>query len=166
MRTPGVEPGSQAWEACMMPLHYVRSCAYFLELSIHSVHFLSLKELQRNSNVNESNASAGNRTRVTSMATMYSTTRPLMLLALEAMLHFLICYECRLAWARLVSFQFDCACLRFFFFLARPPCIFFRLSLAWPSLPLGTFGLPCSLLVLSSLLVVFSLSCLSGRRSL
>ena len=26
MRTPGVEPGSQAWEACMMPLHYVRLC--------------------------------------------------------------------------------------------------------------------------------------------
>lgn len=26
MRTPGVEPGSQAWEACMMPLHYVRQC--------------------------------------------------------------------------------------------------------------------------------------------
>ena len=25
MRMPGVEPGSQAWEACMMPLHYVRS---------------------------------------------------------------------------------------------------------------------------------------------
>ena len=25
MRTPGVEPGSQAWKACMMPLHYVRS---------------------------------------------------------------------------------------------------------------------------------------------
>ena len=24
MRTPGVEPGLQAWEACMMPLHYVR----------------------------------------------------------------------------------------------------------------------------------------------
>ena len=24
MRTPGVKPGSQAWEACMMPLHYVR----------------------------------------------------------------------------------------------------------------------------------------------
>ena len=24
VRTPGVEPGSQAWEACMMPLHYVR----------------------------------------------------------------------------------------------------------------------------------------------
>ena len=24
MRTPGVEPGSQAWEACMMPLHYMR----------------------------------------------------------------------------------------------------------------------------------------------
>ena len=26
MRMPGVEPGSQAWEACMMPLHYMRSC--------------------------------------------------------------------------------------------------------------------------------------------
>ena len=25
MRTPEVEPGSQAWEACMMPLHYMRS---------------------------------------------------------------------------------------------------------------------------------------------
>ena len=24
LRTPKVEPGSQAWEACMMPLHYVR----------------------------------------------------------------------------------------------------------------------------------------------
>ena len=24
MRTPGVEPGSQAWGACMMPLHYER----------------------------------------------------------------------------------------------------------------------------------------------
>ena len=26
MRPPGVEPGSQAWEACMMPLHYRRAC--------------------------------------------------------------------------------------------------------------------------------------------
>ena len=26
MRTPVVEPGPQAWEACMMPLHYVRQC--------------------------------------------------------------------------------------------------------------------------------------------
>ena len=25
LRMPGVEPGSQAWEACMMPLHYMRS---------------------------------------------------------------------------------------------------------------------------------------------
>ena len=24
MRMPGVEPGSQTWEACMMPLHYMR----------------------------------------------------------------------------------------------------------------------------------------------
>ena len=24
MRMPGVEPGSQVWEACMMPLHYMR----------------------------------------------------------------------------------------------------------------------------------------------
>ena len=29
MRMPGVEPGSQAWEACMIPLHYMRyrSCS-------------------------------------------------------------------------------------------------------------------------------------------
>ena len=26
MRLPGVEPGAQAWEACMLPLHYRRSC--------------------------------------------------------------------------------------------------------------------------------------------
>ena len=26
MHTPGIEPGSQAWGACMMPLHYVCSC--------------------------------------------------------------------------------------------------------------------------------------------
>jgi hypothetical protein len=25
MRTPGIEPGAQAWEACMLPLHYERS---------------------------------------------------------------------------------------------------------------------------------------------
>ena len=24
MRMPGIEPGSQAWEACMMPLHCMR----------------------------------------------------------------------------------------------------------------------------------------------
>ena len=24
MRLPGVEPGAQAWEACMLPLHYRR----------------------------------------------------------------------------------------------------------------------------------------------
>ena len=28
MRMPGVEPGSQAWEACMIPLHYMR-CWHF-----------------------------------------------------------------------------------------------------------------------------------------
>ena len=27
MRTPVVEPGPQAWEACMMPLHYMRSAS-------------------------------------------------------------------------------------------------------------------------------------------
>ena len=26
LRTPGIEPGAQAWEACMLPLHYVRFC--------------------------------------------------------------------------------------------------------------------------------------------
>ena len=25
LRTPGIEPGAQAWEACMLPLHYERS---------------------------------------------------------------------------------------------------------------------------------------------
>ena len=29
MRMPRVEPGSQAWEACMMPLHYMRQCLPF-----------------------------------------------------------------------------------------------------------------------------------------
>ena len=29
MRMPGVEPGSQAWEACMMPLHYMRPLHIF-----------------------------------------------------------------------------------------------------------------------------------------
>ncbi len=24
MRLPGVEPGAQAWEACMLPLHYMQ----------------------------------------------------------------------------------------------------------------------------------------------
>ena len=28
-RTPGVEPGSQAWEACMIPLHYVRCKSHY-----------------------------------------------------------------------------------------------------------------------------------------
>ena len=27
VRMPGVEPGSQAWEACMIPLHYMRFCS-------------------------------------------------------------------------------------------------------------------------------------------
>ena len=27
MRLPGVEPGAQAWEACVLPLHYRRSCS-------------------------------------------------------------------------------------------------------------------------------------------
>ena len=36
MRTPGVEPGSQAWEACMMPLHYVRHCTQAPPARIHA----------------------------------------------------------------------------------------------------------------------------------
>ena len=35
MRMPGVEPGSQAWEACMMPLHYMRSAS--LESYVHTM---------------------------------------------------------------------------------------------------------------------------------
>ena len=27
MRPPGIEPGAQAWEACMLPLHYRRGAA-------------------------------------------------------------------------------------------------------------------------------------------
>ena len=30
MRMPGVEPGSQAWGACMMPLHYMRLAHNFV----------------------------------------------------------------------------------------------------------------------------------------
>ena len=36
MRMPGVEPGSQAWGACMMPLHYMRSCVFFIRWSLHA----------------------------------------------------------------------------------------------------------------------------------
>ena len=31
MRTPGIEPGSQACEACMIPLHYVRCCSLIFQ---------------------------------------------------------------------------------------------------------------------------------------
>ena len=34
MRMPGVEPGSQAWEACMMPLHYMRHAITNASLSL------------------------------------------------------------------------------------------------------------------------------------
>ena len=33
LRMPGVEPGSQAWEACMMPLHYMRFCDWAIRES-------------------------------------------------------------------------------------------------------------------------------------
>ena len=29
MCMPGVEPGAQAWEACMLPLHYMRFCTKY-----------------------------------------------------------------------------------------------------------------------------------------
>ena len=32
MRQPEVEPGAQAWEACMLPLHYWRSCYQYVAL--------------------------------------------------------------------------------------------------------------------------------------
>ena len=34
VRMPGVEPGSQAWEACMMPLHYMRHAVYGTSLAL------------------------------------------------------------------------------------------------------------------------------------
>ena len=37
LRMPGVEPGSQAWEACMMPLHYMR---YALPESCICIHMV------------------------------------------------------------------------------------------------------------------------------
>ena len=45
MRMPGVEPGSQVWEACMMPLHYMRhgifhtffSCSNFIQVKLQPV---------------------------------------------------------------------------------------------------------------------------------
>ena len=45
-------------------------------LSVHASHNMTVSSRTANEH-----ASAGNRARVTSMATMYSTTRPLMLLA-------------------------------------------------------------------------------------
>ena len=36
MRTPGVEPGSQAWKACMIPLHYVRNAMHAAHLAVWS----------------------------------------------------------------------------------------------------------------------------------
>lgn len=37
LRMPGVEPGSQAWEACMMPLHYMRYALPKSGVCIHMV---------------------------------------------------------------------------------------------------------------------------------
>ena len=45
-----------------------------------NIRMLEASELSENRSKENKNASAGNRTRVTSMATMYSATRPLMLL--------------------------------------------------------------------------------------
>ena len=38
MRMPGVEPGSQAWEACMIPLHYMRASINRSEINHTQVH--------------------------------------------------------------------------------------------------------------------------------
>ena len=42
MRQPGVEPGAQAWEACMLPLHYWRSCYQYAAL--HAMQKLATQE--------------------------------------------------------------------------------------------------------------------------
>ena len=42
MRQPGVESGAQAWEACMLPLHYWRSCYQYVPL--HAMQKLATQE--------------------------------------------------------------------------------------------------------------------------
>ena len=42
VRMPGVEPGSQAWEACMMPLHYMRHTS---EVTMNCIRYILFMEL-------------------------------------------------------------------------------------------------------------------------
>ena len=45
MRMPGVEPGSQAWEACMIPLHYMRSAHPLLDYGCPQTNTLQSPQL-------------------------------------------------------------------------------------------------------------------------
>ena len=63
MHKPGSEPGSHQWQRCILPLS--------TDADAPSAFLCVLPRFDRY------HASAGNRTRVTSMATMYSSTRPL-----------------------------------------------------------------------------------------
>ena len=150
MRPPGVEPGAQAWEACMLPLHYRRhetsqetrqwllaivplpffpfplpnntalqpnirqrrdwnpcgqSPMDFWSISLatrtrchacilpptfstrctHPAHIHSIMSASKHLCMTKCICIRGNRARVTSMATMHSATRPLVLLQLLAM---------------------------------------------------------------------------------
>ena len=126
MRPPGVEPGGQAWEACMLPLFYrphdtsQETRQWLLRIAPLPFFLSPPQATQRCRQTSDSEgirtpagraqwisgpspwpfghtvmlvpashsafASAGNRTQVTWMATMYSATRPLMLLQLLAKL--------------------------------------------------------------------------------
>ena len=101
LRTPGVEPGSQAWEACMMPLHYVRSrqrgrrgaVEWRLSCLVLAATFLFFSFCflaEQSCCVTPSpwgrcNAHAGSRTRVTSMGGLYdaATLRALVVVAIQ-----------------------------------------------------------------------------------
>ena len=47
MRMPGVEPGSQAWEACMIPLHYMRRNICRQSLILHVAISCSLRTAEQ-----------------------------------------------------------------------------------------------------------------------
>ena len=54
---PGVEPGSQAWEACMIPLHYMRfgSLDIFVSQSVPNAWFQKKATYIENAAEGESN---------------------------------------------------------------------------------------------------------------
>ena len=56
MRTPGIEPGAQAWEACMLPLHYERRGNRNQNLISINFLFFVRRNLDRDAHFFEENA--------------------------------------------------------------------------------------------------------------